>query len=427
MRGCHRNLREIACESGLQSMRTVDSISVSQMLQRNEPTITDLLARVSEISKKHALVAEMTGERFNVFFILGLETKENQTHSAFIRELLDPQGSHGQKDAFLKSFIRIFGIQGYPESSGIEATVTIEKHIGFISDDYSNGGRVDITIEPKGQGTKVLIENKIYASDQKRQLVRYHNYDKNSHLLYLTLRGNKATECSTILDGNEGHLKEGTDYFSVSYEKHILTWLENCKKEAASHPLVRETISQYINLIRHLTHKSINYQMDQEIEKIIVVNEDVFASSKKIADAYNSIVCRTRDELKNRLDLSKEEFVSNWKTFKIFIILGSDGGPYLAFDVFNQAGQKVGVQTGPEFEQLRSILSRLSFNQNKWHIGWKYFSYWHDENELLKLCRLSHDEAYEELIREKNTYIELFKSEVAKLQLTSSPAPSPPQ
>lgn len=71
------------------------------------PQISELLRQVSDIRKKHELIAEMTGERFNVFSILGLQTREVRTHSAFLRELLDPKGSHGLKDAFLKAFVQI--------------------------------------------------------------------------------------------------------------------------------------------------------------------------------------------------------------------------------------------------------------------------------------------------------------------------------
>ena len=67
--------------------------------------IKALLSGVSEIKKKYDEIAILTGENFNVFNILGLSTKEVRTHSAFIAELLNPKGSHGQGDTFLKLFV----------------------------------------------------------------------------------------------------------------------------------------------------------------------------------------------------------------------------------------------------------------------------------------------------------------------------------
>jgi len=61
-----------------------------------------LLDQVNAISKKYKKVNELTGENFNIFRILKLESSEVKTHSAFIAELLKPSGSHGQKDTFFK-------------------------------------------------------------------------------------------------------------------------------------------------------------------------------------------------------------------------------------------------------------------------------------------------------------------------------------
>ena len=47
------------------------------------------------------------GDFFNVFNILGLRSNETRTHSAFLAELLKPNGSHGMGDAYLKSFISL--------------------------------------------------------------------------------------------------------------------------------------------------------------------------------------------------------------------------------------------------------------------------------------------------------------------------------
>lgn len=54
----------------------------------------------------------------------------------------------------------------------------VEKVIGNRNEDATEGGRIDMAI---AVGSWLLvIENKIYAQDQDRQLLRYANYAKSS-------------------------------------------------------------------------------------------------------------------------------------------------------------------------------------------------------------------------------------------------------
>src|SRR5690554_7275630 len=59
--------------------------------------IENLLEKTEIIKKKYDDLAEYTGENFNVFNILRLDEKELM-HSAFIANLLNVNGKHGQKD-----------------------------------------------------------------------------------------------------------------------------------------------------------------------------------------------------------------------------------------------------------------------------------------------------------------------------------------
>lgn len=387
-------------------------------------TITELLARASEIRKKHELIAEMTGEGFNIFSILGLETAENRTHSAFLRELLDPKGSHGMKDVFLKSFVRM--VSDIPSVSRNDETelgwkgefaanVNTEIHIGYISADGSQGGRIDLVITPTFGGRKIFIENKIEAGDQKYQLVRYYNQDKDALLLYLTLEGKEASVESTVHPGSgmtpeASTIEPDNHYFPISYKTHILGWLEECKKESSGRPLVRETIAQYITLIRNLTQQSISHQMDNDIEKIIVGTADMFAASKKIGDAYYTIYNR----LNQKINISEHIFVCDWRTHKIYSFFGLDGGPYISFQVHDHQNNQVLDQTNPEFDEIAAILNRMGFSRNRSLLGWKHCSHWQDEKRLWELCRLSADKAFEELQLEQEEYIKKFKEEAEK-------------
>lgn len=61
-----------------------------------------LLDQVNTLNNHYKKINDLTSENFNIFRILKLESSEVRLHSAFIAELLNPKGNHGQKDKFLK-------------------------------------------------------------------------------------------------------------------------------------------------------------------------------------------------------------------------------------------------------------------------------------------------------------------------------------
>lgn len=58
--------------------------------------IETLFKEISAICKRYEEIAKLTGENFNIFQILGLQTSEVRLHSAFLAELLNSKGLHGQ-------------------------------------------------------------------------------------------------------------------------------------------------------------------------------------------------------------------------------------------------------------------------------------------------------------------------------------------
>jgi hypothetical protein len=370
----------------------------------------------------------MTGERFNIFSILGLQSAENRTHSAFLRELLDPEGSHGMKDTFLKSFIRMVsvissvGIEGELElgwKGQFAAKVEREQHVGYISEDGSKGGRIDLVITPTSGGRNILIENKIDAGDQKYQLVRYRNHDKDALLLYLTLDGKEASHDSTQHPGS-GNMPETTKlaaqkhYFLISYKTHILKWLEECRKEASSHPLVRETIAQYINLIRNFTEQSISHKMDNDIEKNILNTHENFKSSKNIAETYYRIINERKYLLKNEIGKLPELHVIEFNQLDIYVYFCTEEStPYISFYAKDKDGAIQNLSF--KLEECRLILNKSGFKSNQWHLGWKTCSFWSDENMFFDICKSSLEEALQKVLIERDNYINNLKLEIDKI------------
>ena len=101
------------------------------------------------------------GECFNIFQILGVATSEVRLHSAFLAELLNPCASHGMGAKFLSSFLDT-GIRRENvlfEFDVDSAKVYVEYNVGNISDDYTEGGRIDLG--PRGivRGGRMPLPN----------------------------------------------------------------------------------------------------------------------------------------------------------------------------------------------------------------------------------------------------------------------------
>lgn len=257
--------------------------------------IETLLKDVNELVKHNNEITRLKGENFNVFSILGMESAENKTHSAFLCELLNPGGAHLKETIFLKLFLQEVGCEREWNYDNIK--VVPEYHIDTIDLKNKTGGRIDIYIS---DGTNALsIENKIYAGDQEAQIERYCNFNKeNNKVYYLNLHGTEPDEKS------KGKLNEGEDFKVISYSNDILSWLKQCLKESADSPILRETIKQYIILIKKLTGKLTDSFMEQELKNKIYQNLE---SASLIKDNYDQAVNELKEKFRNEVKACLEQ------------------------------------------------------------------------------------------------------------------------
>lgn len=259
--------------------------------------IKTLLSRVKTKIEEAEKIAFLKGEHFNVFSILNLESAENKTHSAFLCELLNPSGSHGFGDTFLKLFLKelkkLNPDHVIMDNFNVkDSTVTAELSIGKINYQDKTGGRLDIVMTDIA-GNNIIIENKIYASDQEIQIERYCNYQTdNSIVYYLTLDGKEPEEKS--YDSK----KVNTDFYLLSYKEDIIRWLSLCQKEAVDSPIVRESIKQYSILLKKLTNQLTSDTMSQEIKDIIKQN---LKGAKGIAENYEATLNEIKENLRQKV------------------------------------------------------------------------------------------------------------------------------
>lgn len=235
--------------------------------------IQGLLNQVATINKKNTEILDATGGRFNIFRICGVNHYEN-THSSILAELLNPQGSHSLKNQFLDAFLETIGKSfTLKDFDSTNATV----HTEHVTDN----GRIDILIKDHKKNA-IIIENKIYACDQPKQLIRYNVYaegefkDKNKdkeennkkyQIYYLTLFGSEASEQSA----------GDVIYHTISYAETIIQWLDKCIALAVRLPLVRETLIQYSNHIKQLTNQDMSKKNQEEITSLLAKFHDLKA------------------------------------------------------------------------------------------------------------------------------------------------------
>lgn len=190
---------------------------------------------------------------FNLFSVLGLETKEVILHSKLLAELLNPNGSHGMGSYFLSSFLEKLNEELNKELEIKFSLDELDKTTIEIEKDTNGKGRIDIFIETPND--VIIIENKIYAGDQEKQLKRYNEFlsenfgEKTKHILYLTLYGTEPSEYSTekIKDNSEKFWK------CISYSETIKEWLIQCLKNNNISDKVKIVIEQYLDVINILT------------------------------------------------------------------------------------------------------------------------------------------------------------------------------
>ena len=297
-----------------------------------------LFSQVRVLNDKHEALVAASGQSFNLFAILDRETDEVRTHSAILAELLNPKGSHGQGAVFARLFAKRFHI----DHAGIEsAQVWREVTI-------AEGSRADILMVV-GEETCVVIENKIYAGDQPEQLQRYHAYANgwpNSKVFYLTLHGDDPS------DDSLGDLPLEM-VACISYESDVLAWLDDCIKEVARIPQIREILAHYQALLRKLTGKSTG-ELTMDLKELL---------ENKQGDKYNFELVPDIAEAMTAFSVDKEWRF--WQTLKQTLLMKEE----------NERPWRLKPVDGIEDDKevSKEIVRHAHVGRrNRWNYGWTF-------------------------------------------------------
>ena len=205
-------------------------------LDEVKPIIKDIHAKEEEKRAR--------GENFNVFSILGIETREFYI-CKMLGALLSPQGAHEAGEIFLEKFL---------EDVLNESAIGAETSIVRCEDATKERRRIDLTIEIDGK--IIPIEAKIHAGDQEHQLADYFEEIKNrkgacAYICYLTKDGRKPSQNSMTSTSGNTILKE-TQIKRLSWKDDIVPWLEDCValETVQGKTMVQANIWQLIDTIR---------------------------------------------------------------------------------------------------------------------------------------------------------------------------------
>tara|TARA_B100000963_G_C22596407_1_gene658042 strand:- start:613 stop:1815 length:1203 start_codon:yes stop_codon:yes gene_type:complete len=199
----------------------------------------------------------------NIFEILRISKNEIR-HSNFLSWLLNPKGSHGMGEVFLKKFLR--------EIFSSEKSMDIDQ-IEVNRIDYSN---VEIIREWKHIDLLIIlddivisIENKVYSKEHSNQLVRYRNIvedefpNKRKSFVYLTPEGIESE-------------KESDVYIQLSYD------------------VIIESIDRVLDIYKEsISNKIKNYLKDYSVilkreimgnDKLTELSNRIYKNHKEILD-----------------------------------------------------------------------------------------------------------------------------------------------
>jgi len=337
--------------------------------------LQNLLNQVAIITKKNAEFLDATGSRFNIFRITGVNHLENK-HSAILAALLNPKGTHGLKEKFLKAFCD--GIVLKEEIKGFDFESAVVKTESPTDD----GGRIDILIEDKNRFA-IVIENKIYANDQDSQLKRYHThaskyYSENFQIFYLTLDGKKASE-------NSGG---GIKYKSISYAEDVKIWLDKCVNLSARFPFVRETIGQYINLIKQLTNQDITMNKSELVELLSKPEnlEAAFTIAENISSIKFDLVKKMAESIAQECGVKYEVsqdgfgigfFKEVWEKKAGIWFAEDKGNTYYAIKNADARNGKADLQN-----QIAELFNQKPIPHDPFGYGYVYHEHWKNNKQL---------------------------------------------
>ena len=342
---------------------------------------------------------------FNPLLCVQKLDDEVNMHSGFLYALLNPYGEHYQDDLFLKLFVKSIGLQEwFGSTSGAEV--------------YKEKKRIDIHIT---NGNKhIIIENKISAGDQDRQIERYieaiaevdssdglESNERESSVEYENIAvvylaphikepeakslGKWKIQGEFLVDDDNNQV----GFKAISYDNEMIDWLDSALNEAGGISNLRMAIECYADVVKRLTG-----QKENTMDLHAFFNKK---GNEQFLDIALKLVARKDEVLKAHFNAIAREIENKYK--KDYEINVLDNGYislrdrkfdeinnfcfYIAAEIDDKEKMWIGVylwnyntkQTTKLTPKLREVLGVSSDNvfnpktlkDDKWYLGLKEF------------------------------------------------------
>ncbi|MGR5422431.1 PDDEXK-like family protein [Vibrio sp. PNB22_4_1] len=354
---------------------------------------------------KHYKSSLTVAEGYNLFKVLRSPSDEVRLHSRFLGDIFNINGLHGLGVKPLKLLLQILNV------TPINDNFNFEMHV-----EHKN---IDLYLVNNATKQALIIENKIYALDQEQQLLRYYNTAISEGytdvtIVYLTLYGNEPSHYS--LKGDRGELKH--PIVTISYKNDISKLIERLAGQSVQFPALRESLIQYLDIIKGLTGMTTNALYIKELKQLLLDTRavDVVAPLQEALqelkyDAISNLFAMLATKVESRFgSLIIGSVVDHESAYAAVTSYCSRGGvrsvtvgfplpsyPGCELAVQLEGGERlfIGIQNDPENqnERLRSIGPISGYHSDEqWWPVYKYVNfdgYWNlnilSPSEVMKL------------------------------------------
>ena len=245
-----------------------------------------LLKRVSETAKIFEEQYRETGIAYNIFKVIGTDNDEVKT-CRVLADLLNPKGLHYRGSIYLKLFMDEVISPLIKKTGKLKVLKALNVLNANVKAQYpiDEERRIDIVIDDGA--IFIPIEVKINAPEQPKQLTDYAAFSKKMNtivgfvpVLFLTKDGSPSKEKEVAEE----------DYEPISFEKHIIPWLEKCLRlEETDKALpVKEVLKQLINAIKSFCGNE-DETMENAINALIAKSRDSYTAALQISNAVNKL------------------------------------------------------------------------------------------------------------------------------------------
>lgn len=242
-------------------------------------SISDTYQKAIEdfITSPELVQLETRFARFNIFEALSVQRREIY-HSSFLAFLLDPYGSHGLRDLFLRRFL-----QEAVRTPGNPAKVTaVDLDLMDLvqSEIKREQANIDILIRDKVNKLVVVIENKVDSKQHDHQLEKYRKHTENEHPNHKWLG---------ILLSVDNEVPEDPNYVTFTYVRVRELVLEILQRDGVLiGPAVKSTLEQYSDLLGR------QFMADAELKEICA---KIYKRHKQAIDILVANIPDDREEL----------------------------------------------------------------------------------------------------------------------------------